>query len=44
MASAVLLTGATGFLGRELLKQLIDGLPSGQTIYCLIRGHGAGGG
>jgi len=39
MASAVLLTGATGFLGRELLKQLIEGLPSEQTIYCLIRGH-----
>lgn len=44
MASAVLLTGATGFLGREVLKQLIDGLPSEQIIYCLIRGHGAGGG
>jgi long-chain acyl-CoA synthetase len=39
MPNAVLLTGATGFLGRELLKQLIEGLPVEQTIYCLIRGH-----
>ncbi len=39
MSSAVLLTGATGFLGRDLLKKLIDELPTEQTIYCLIRGH-----
>lgn len=39
MNRAVLLTGATGFLGRELLKQLIEALPTEQTIYCLIRGH-----
>lgn len=39
MSSAVLLTGATGFLGRELLKTLIEELPTEQPIYCLIRGH-----
>jgi thioester reductase-like protein len=39
MNRAVLLTGATGFLGRELLKQLVEELPTEQTIYCLIRGQ-----
>lgn len=39
MPSAVLLTGSTGFLGRDLLKKLIEELPTQQTIYCLIRGH-----
>jgi hypothetical protein len=39
MNRAVLLTGATGFLGRELLKQLVEELPTEQTVYCLIRGQ-----
>ncbi len=39
MSSAVLLTGATGFLGRDLLRIFIKELPPEQTIYCLIRGH-----
>lgn len=34
---AVLLTGATGFLGRELLWQLITSLPPEFDIVCLVR-------
>ncbi|AGK50095.1 thioester reductase domain protein [Burkholderia thailandensis MSMB121] len=32
---ALLLTGATGFVGRHLLRELID--RTGATIYCLVR-------
>lgn len=39
MSTAVLLTGATGFLGRDLLRKFVTELPPEQTIYCLIRGH-----
>ncbi len=39
MSSAVLLTGATGFLGRDLLRIFIRELPVERTIYCLIRGQ-----
>lgn len=35
---AVLLTGATGFLGRELLWRLLDELPLDVDVLCLIRG------
>lgn len=35
---AVLLTGATGFLGRELLWRLMDELPLDVDVLCLIRG------
>lgn len=34
---AVVLTGATGFLGRELLWQLITSLPEEYDIVCLVR-------
>lgn len=34
--SAVLLTGATGFLGSFLLQQLLDQLPAA-TVYCHVR-------
>lgn len=34
---AVVLTGATGFLGRELLWQLITSLPPEYDIVCLVR-------
>lgn len=37
--NGVLLTGATGFLGRELLKLLIERWPLPQPIFCLIRGR-----
>jgi amino acid adenylation domain-containing protein/thioester reductase-like protein len=33
----VLLTGATGFVGRFLLAQLL--MDTGAVIYCLVRGH-----
>ncbi len=39
---AVVLTGATGFLGRELLWQLITTLPVDFDILCLVRGERAG--
>jgi thioester reductase-like protein len=44
----VVLTGATGFLGRELLWKLIAGLPPDKDIVCIIRADprsslGAGG-
>ena len=35
---AVLLTGATGFLGAFLLRELLDGTAA--DIYCLVRGDG----
>jgi thioester reductase-like protein len=35
---AVVLTGATGFLGRELLFKLMQGLPPEVDIVCLVRG------
>ncbi len=35
---AVLVTGATGFLGAHIVKALIDGGAGG--IYCLVRGEG----
>lgn len=38
----VVLTGATGFLGRELLWQLITTLPVDFDILCLVRGERAG--
>jgi thioester reductase-like protein len=38
----VLLTGATGFLGRELLWQLITTLPLDHDILCLVRGERPG--
>jgi thioester reductase-like protein len=38
---AVLLTGATGFLGAFLLRELLDSTSA--TVYCLVRGdHGDG--
>ncbi len=37
---AVVLTGATGFLGRELLWRLITSLPSEYDIVCLVRERG----
>lgn len=37
--SCVVLTGATGFLGRELLWKLMTELPVEQAIVCLIRGE-----
>ncbi len=33
----VLITGATGYLGMHILKELLDNTKA--TIYCLIRGH-----
>lgn len=42
MSSAVLLTGATGFLGRDLLRKFVEELPPEQTVYCLIRGYAQG--
>ncbi|TXH77560.1 MAG: amino acid adenylation domain-containing protein, partial [Lysobacteraceae bacterium] len=36
-AKAVLLTGATGFVGRFLLRRLLD--TTSATIYCLVRGE-----
>ena len=36
---AVVLTGATGFLGRELLWKLMTELPVEREIVCLIRGE-----
>ncbi len=38
----MLLTGATGFLGRELLWLLIEALPLDHDILCLVRGERAG--
>ena len=38
----MLLTGATGFLGREILWQLITSLPVDHDILCLVRGERAG--
>lgn len=35
--SAILLTGATGFVGRFLLRELLDATPG--KIYCLVRGQ-----
>ncbi|WP_431225774.1 amino acid adenylation domain-containing protein [Serratia sp. L9] len=34
---AILLTGATGFVGRFLLRELLDSTPG--KIYCLVRGQ-----
>lgn len=39
----MLLTGATGFLGRELLWQLAAALPIDHDIVCLVRGERASG-
>lgn len=36
---AVLLTGATGFLGSQLLRELLATTPA--TVYCMVRGGGA---
>ncbi|GFE83703.1 hypothetical protein GCM10011487_57030 [Steroidobacter agaridevorans] len=36
-AAAVLVTGATGFVGRFLLAQLLR--DTGATVYCLVRAH-----
>ncbi|RVU86559.1 NAD-dependent epimerase/dehydratase family protein [Leucothrix sargassi] len=36
-APGVLLTGATGYLGKGLLKQLANSCEKGHVIYCLIR-------
>ena len=36
-ARSVLVTGATGFLGAFLLRQLIDTTPSHLTLYCPVR-------
>ncbi|MFV0384758.1 AMP-binding protein, partial [Paracoccus sp. (in: a-proteobacteria)] len=33
----ILLTGATGFLGRQVLAAAIDRLPGDQAVYCLVR-------
>lgn len=33
----ILLTGATGFLGRHVLTAALAHLPPGQVVYCLIR-------
>ena len=33
----ILLTGATGFLGRHVLAAALERLPEGEVIYCLIR-------
>lgn len=33
----ILLTGATGFLGRHVLAAALERLPADQVIYCLIR-------
>lgn len=38
LSSGVLLTGATGFLGRQLLALFITKLPPDTPIFCLIRG------
>nr|WP_175429283.1 non-ribosomal peptide synthetase [Lysobacter enzymogenes] len=37
--AAILLTGATGFIGRFLLRQLLDSMSS--TVFCLVRGADA---
>ena len=42
-AQAVLLTGATGFLGAFLLADQLE-RHSGLTMYCLVRAEGAGAG
>lgn len=39
---AVVLTGATGFLGREILWHLLADLPLDQDVVCLIRGDRSG--
>jgi amino acid adenylation domain-containing protein/thioester reductase-like protein len=36
-AKVALLTGATGFLGAFLLRQIIDSTPDSLTVYCLVR-------
>ena len=36
----ILLTGATGFLGVHVLRELIDQTPSGTVVWCLLRGKG----
>ncbi|MDS9469957.1 AMP-binding protein [Paracoccus sp. MBLB3053] len=33
----ILLTGATGFLGRHVLAEAVRLLPEGQVVYCLVR-------
>ena len=40
----VLLTGATGFLGRWLLGALLRALPDAVTVWCLVRGARGGNG
>ncbi len=35
----ILLTGASGFLGIHLLKEILENIPS--KVYCLMRGHNA---
>ena len=37
----ILLTGATGFLGIHVLKELIEQTPEDTVIWCLLRGKGA---
>jgi thioester reductase-like protein len=36
----ILLTGATGFLGVHMLRELIDQTPEDTTVWCLLRGKG----
>lgn len=36
---AVVITGATGFLGRELLLRFMNDLPTDHDIVCLVRGQ-----
>ena len=37
----ILLTGATGFLGIHVLRELLEQSPSDTVIWCLLRGKGA---
>ena len=36
----ILLTGATGFLGVHVLRELIDHTPKSTVVWCLLRGKG----
>ena len=41
LGSHILLTGATGFLGVHVLRELLDQTPGKTTVWCLLRSKGA---